>query len=49
MDDSSGYVMGSVIPIWTNRVKQGMLNIIHMHVNDTSDEVTMDVVYMADK
>ena len=49
IDEASGYVMGSVIKLWTNRVKDGMLNIMHMHVNDTSDEVTMDVVYMADK
>ena len=32
--------------IYTSEHNNEMLNIIHVHVNDTSDEVTLDVAYM---
>lgn len=40
-------MQGSEIKLWTTEYKEDTLNIIHMHVNDMSDEATVDVVYMA--
>lgn len=48
----TGYVEGSTVDIWTqiDPTDQAFetLNILHIHVNDTSDEVTFDVAYMHD-
>lgn len=48
IDEACGYVQGSVMRIYTSPYQGGgdMLNLIHVHVNDTSDEVTIDVAYM---
>ena len=46
VDQDCGYVQGSVVQLWTAEYKEDTLNIIHMHVNDMSDEVPVDVVYM---
>merc|ERR1712048_1482289 len=46
LDDSAGYVVNSIIQIWTHQFKPQILNILHMHVNDTSDEVSLDVRYV---
>lgn len=48
--EKTGYVNGSTVEIWT-QVDQSdaaleTLNILHIHVNDTSDQVTFDVAYM---
>lgn len=43
-----GYVDDSVVEIWTEQVDHETLNIFHFHVNDTSEEVTLDTVYMHD-
>lgn len=45
-----GYVNNSVVEIWTSLVPTDnageTVNIMHIHVNDTSDEVTFDSAYM---
>ena len=43
-DNTSGHVQGSTAHIWTAVPKIGarMLNILHFHINDMSDEVTID-------
>jgi len=43
-DASAGHVQGSEAQIWTAVPKIGipMLNILHFHINDTSDEVPID-------
>ena len=43
-DQSSGFVQGSTAHIWTAIPKIGnpMLNILHFHINDMSDEVSID-------
>ena len=43
-DQTAGHVKGSTAEIWTSIPKIGvpMLNIIHFHINDMSDEVSMD-------
>lgn len=43
-----GYVTNSVVDIYTHREDNETLNIIHFHVNDTSDSVTLEVKYMHD-
>lgn len=52
LQDIHGYVANSVIEIWTEAdlTDQALetLNIFHLHVNDTSEEVTFDVAYMHD-
>ena len=50
--EKTGYVTGSVLDIWTQAVPTDpaleTLNIFHLHLNDTSDEVAFDVAYMHD-
>jgi len=46
--DIDGYVEGSIMEIWTQMIDDETLNIVHIHVNDTGEEVTMDVAYMHD-
>ena len=46
LDASSGYVMGSIMKLWTTQLGPEVLNIIHIHLNDTSDEATVDVQYL---
>ena len=46
LNELQGYVPGTVMEIWTQLVDGETLNIVHLHVNDTSDEVTLDVAYM---
>jgi hypothetical protein len=46
LDESSGYVMGSIMKLWTTKLGPEVLNIIHIHLNDTSDEATVDVQYL---
>ena len=43
-DQSSGHVQGSKAEIWTAIPKIGvpMLNILHFHINDMSDEVSIE-------
>lgn len=41
-----GLVIGSLIKLWSAKVNQDILNIIHIHLNDTSDEATIDVHYL---
>ena len=43
MDESSGIVFTDVVKLWTHLFKPSILNILHMHVNDTSEEVSLDV------
>ena len=48
MDESSGFQIGSVMKIWTSLYAADMLNIIHIHVNEGSDSVAIDVRYLQD-
>jgi len=41
--EKEGFVAGSCIEIWTQLRAEEGLNIIHLHLNDTSDEVTLSV------
>ncbi|CDW89559.1 UNKNOWN [Stylonychia lemnae] len=49
IDQECGYVRGSVTKIYTCEYLANVLNIIHVHVNDTSDEVSIEVDYMDDE
>ena len=44
LDASAGHVQGSTAQIWTSLPKIGipMLNILHFHINDTSEEIAID-------
>ena len=46
LDATSGFVMGSTIKLWTVTQTVEILNIIHIHLNDTSDEAAIDVQYI---
>ena len=46
LDATSGFVMGSTIKLWTVKQTVEILNIIHIHLNDTSDEAAIDVQYI---
>jgi len=49
IDNDAGFQAHGEIKIWTN-VKNEVINIVHVHVDDTSDEATFDfqVVLKAD-
>ena len=38
--------MGSRFKLWTHVPMKDMLNIVHIHVNDTSDSVAFEVKYL---
>ena len=40
--------MGSTIHIYTCELNKSILNIVHCHINDSSDSVTLEVEYMGD-
>jgi len=44
--DNRGYVPNSIMEIWTEVIDHQTLNIVHIHVNDTSDTITLDVRYV---
>ena len=46
LDAKEGWVADTVVDIWAEIIDPETLNIVHMHVNDTSDSVTIDVAYM---
>lgn len=46
LNEKYGYVAGTKVDIWTQVMDFETINIIHLHVNDTSDEVTLSVSYM---
>lgn len=48
IDEECGYVSGSKLVVFTSEYKEDMLNIIHVHLNDMSEEVTLDVAYMSE-
>lgn len=48
LNEIQGYVAGTSVDIWTEVIDHETLNIIHFHVNDTSDSVTLDVAFMHD-
>ena len=43
-----GLVMGGMVKIWTHQFRPQILNIVHIHVNDVADEVTLDVRYLTE-
>jgi hypothetical protein len=48
IDEMCGYVRGSITRVYTHLFRPEMLNIVHIHINDTSEQVTIDVAYMQD-
>jgi hypothetical protein len=46
MDQEAGFQQNSVIQIWTSHNNK-IFNIVHIHVNDCSEEVPIDVQYLA--
>jgi len=47
IDSECGYVVGSTAEIYTQEFnKEDMLNILHVHINDMSDSVTLSVSYL---
>lgn len=48
IDQECGLVLGSTIHIYTCEQTKSILNIIHCHINDMSDSVTLEVEYMGD-
>ena len=46
MKQLQGHVKGSVMHIWTVQVDHETLNILHIHVNDTSDAAAFDTAYV---
>lgn len=49
VDEECGYVRGSTVKIFTAEQSDSILNIVHVHVNDTSEEVVLEVDYMEDE
>lgn len=47
LDDQSGYVIGSTLSIWSSKINQDVLNILHIHLNDTSEEAAIEVVTLS--
>jgi hypothetical protein len=48
IDQECGYVSGSTVHIYTTKYAADMLNIVHIHINDMSDFVTVEVCTMGD-
>lgn len=46
LQEKEGYVQDSIMEIWSQKIDDETLNIVHIHVNDTSEEVTLDIAYM---
>ena len=46
LDETAGLALGGTVKLWTHLFRPQILNILHMHVNDTSDEVSLDVRYV---
>ena len=46
IDEDCGYVSFSKMVVYTTVYKADILNIVHIHLNDVSEEVTIDVAYM---
>ena len=44
--DDKGFQANSVVKLWTQNHTQKLFNIAHMHLNDTSDEIPIDVEYL---
>lgn len=48
IDQECGYVAGSKVTVFTTEYSKDMLNLMHIHINDTSDDVTCEVEYMVE-
>ena len=50
IDEECGYVSGSRLTVYTSVYNQNdeMLNIVHIHLNDMSEQVTIECTYMED-
>jgi hypothetical protein len=46
LSELSGYIANSTVDIWTHKEDFETLNILHFHVNNNSNHVTLDVKYM---
>jgi hypothetical protein len=49
MEDETGYVSGTGVEMWTTVPQKDCLNILHVHLNDTSKAVSIDVKYLKQK
>ena len=45
MDTDAGYQSNSVVHLWTHHDSR-IFNIAHIHLNDTSEQVPIDVQYL---
>jgi hypothetical protein len=48
IEASSGYTLGSTFKIWSALHRPQMVNILHIHLNDSSDSIAIDVKYLQD-
>jgi hypothetical protein len=48
VDNEAGYITGSKVSLWTHSPSRDQLNIVHMHVNDSSESVAIDIKYAQD-
>ena len=48
VDNEAGYITGSKVYLWTHSPSRDQLNIVHMHVNDSSESVAIDIKYAQD-
>ncbi len=46
IDGDCGYVVGSKVVVFTHTFAADILNIVHMHVNDMSETVTVETACM---
>lgn len=46
VDTDCGFVASSVVELYTTSLSPGIFNIIHMHVDDISEEIPIEAVYV---
>ena len=46
IDQDVGYVAHSVIEVFTNEVSPNVLNLMHIHLEDMSEEIPIEIVYI---
>jgi hypothetical protein len=45
-DDSCGFVSSSIVDVYLSEVSPHVVNIIHLHIEDTSSEIAIDTAYI---
>jgi hypothetical protein len=48
MDNQVGFISRSSVEVFTQDYGEDMLNVVHVHINDMSDSVPIEVIYMQD-